>query len=68
MQYDWFLSLSAIYDCFAQFDTSGDGVIDRDELPDALRFAGINPSDEDVDFVIKQFDTNSKCVVSVSVV
>ncbi|KAF6025702.1 hypothetical protein EB796_015953 [Bugula neritina] len=64
MQYDWFLSLSAIYDCFAQFDTSGDGVIDRDELPDALRFAGINPSDEDVDFVIKQFDTNSKCVIS----
>ena len=47
-----------LYECFQYYDKSGNGVIDRDELPEALRFAGINPSETDLDYIIKLFDTN----------
>ncbi|XP_067934439.1 calmodulin-like [Watersipora subatra] len=51
-------SKKALYECFKYYDTSGDGVIDKEELPDALRFAGIDPSETDLDKIIKLFDSN----------
>jgi len=42
------------------FDTSGDGVLDMKELPDALRFAGICPTQKDMEIITSLFDTNSK--------
>jgi len=33
-------------------------VIDGSELPEALRFAGINPSKDDIPILIKLFDSN----------
>lgn len=55
-----------LYDCFKFYDKSGDGIIDRDELPEALRFAGINPSKEDIEIIIKLFDSNGMCFYCVS--
>ena len=61
--YDRRVYLSTVlFDCFKSYDKSGDGVIDRDELPDALRFAGINPSKEDIECIIKLFDSNGMII------
>lgn len=47
-----------LFECFAAYDKSGDGIIDKEELPEALRFAGINPTNTDLDTIIRLFDTN----------
>lgn len=54
------LYFAVLTDCFKYYDKSGDGIIDRQELPEALRFAGINPSQHDIEIIIKLFDTNRK--------
>ena len=52
------VSFTVLFECFTAYDKSGDGIIDKEELPEALRFAGINPTNTDLDVIIRLFDTN----------
>lgn len=51
-----------LQECFEYYDKSGDGVIDKSELPEALKFAGIDSSKTDLDSIIKLFDINGRCI------
>lgn len=52
----YYLLFIALIDCFKHFDLNGDGKIGADELPDALSFVGVHPTDEDVADLLRLFD------------
>merc|ERR1719174_1954065 len=56
--------LGQLKDIFAEFDTSGDGFIDFDELCAALKKGGKNLSREDCTTIMKQIDENNDGKIS----
>lgn len=54
----------ALVDCFKTFDSDEDGYIGIDELPEALSFAGVHLTDEDISDVLRLFDNKGKAPVS----
>ena len=55
-----FVCILALIECFRHFDTNKDDKISVDELPDALAFAGIHPTEEDMREILRLFDTDGK--------
>lgn len=55
---------STVKDIYAAMDTDGDGEASREEFAEAMRSAGKNFSDEDMDRIFKQLDTDGNGVLS----
>ncbi|XP_067934379.1 uncharacterized protein [Watersipora subatra] len=58
-------SRKALIECFRHFDLNKDGKIGADELPDALAFAGIHPTEEDLKDILRLFDSQGNGKISI---
>ena len=57
----------AILQSFSVFDENGDGKISKRELARAYRVAGFNPTNQEVEQLIKEHDVNGKhCSIFIS--
>lgn len=53
-------SVSEIKESFHKIDLNGDGRLSRRELMKAAAILGMNPTDKDIDTMMKDVDANSK--------
>ncbi|KAF6025701.1 hypothetical protein EB796_015952 [Bugula neritina] len=49
-------SRNVLIECFKQFDKNGDGKINVEELPAALNFVGVHPTEEDTKDILRLLD------------
>lgn len=54
------ISVSEIKESFHKIDLNGDGRLSRRELMKAAAILGMNPTDKDIDTMMKDVDANSK--------
>lgn len=55
-----FVLLPEFREAFTLFDKDGDGEIDIDELVKTLKSLGKNPSQEEINELVRDFDANGK--------
>ena len=52
--------VAVILNSFSKIDENGDGRISKRELARAYRLAGFNPTNEEIDNLMQEHDTNGK--------
>jgi len=54
-----------LIECFKQFDKNGDGKINVEELPAALNFVGVHPTEEDTKDILRLLDKQGEHLLSI---
>lgn len=55
-----------VKEAFAIFDKNGDGTITTKDLITVMRSLGKNPTEDEIDDMIREVDTDGKCYIVIS--